>query len=79
MQGGRTISVQAAAAARGLEAKEATMCYELSGWFTQLRSADRARQQQTKTQPVAEPPQRAPEPQPVAPETRVKERETAPA
>lgn len=54
------------------------MCYELSGWFTQLR-ADRARQQQPKPEPVAEPPQRAPEPQIVAPETRVKERETAPA
>ena len=55
------------------------MCYEFSEWFTKSRSAYRARQQEPKTEARKEPAQRVPEPQPVVAETRVKERDPAPA
>lgn len=55
------------------------MCYEFSEWFTKARAVDKARKEQPKTEQLTQQPQPAPEPQPVAPETRVKERETAPA
>lgn len=53
------------------------MCYEYSEWFTKARAANQARKEQPKTEQVTQPSQPAPEPQPA--ETRIKERETAPA
>lgn len=55
------------------------MCYEFSEWFTRARTSHRARQQEPKTETVKEAPQRVLQPEPAATETRVKERERAPA
>ena len=55
------------------------MCYEFSDWFTKARAVEKARKEQPKTEQVTQESQAAPEPQPAAPEPRVKERETAPA
>ena len=55
------------------------MCYEFSDWFSKARAVEKARREQPKTEQATQQSPPAPEPQPVAPETRVKERETAPA
>jgi hypothetical protein len=56
------------------------MCYEFSEWFTKVRATGQVRKQAPKTEePATQPPRNAPETQPTAPETPVKEREAAPA
>lgn len=55
------------------------MCYELSQWFTKARNADQARKQQSESEPATRQQELVPEAQGTVAESRVKERERAPA
>lgn len=70
---------QVAGEGGNLDEKESIMCYEFSDWSRKLRAAELARKPQQKPEQVTKQPEPAPQAQPAAPETRVKERETAPA
>jgi hypothetical protein len=55
------------------------MCYEFSLWSRKLRSDEQASKQPQKPEQASKQPPPAPQPAPVAQETKVQKRETIPA
>lgn len=55
------------------------MCYEFSQRFTKARAAELARKERPEAERVTQRRDLQPEPQPVVPENRVQEPDTAPA